>query len=105
MAEALHRGLDFDQVMAKDPSGREIILVHLDGQVCAYENRCPHVGVGLDWGNGRCLLEDGRTLLCALHGALFEAATGHCTDGPCAGDALTKVPIRIVGDAIELAEH
>lgn len=98
----LHPALDFDQVMAKHPDGGEVILVNVGGTVRAWRNRCPHVGVGLDWGDGRCLGGPDE-LVCAMHGALFQASTGLCTAGPCAGDALEAVPIRIVDGRIELA--
>ena len=100
MAHVLHRGLDFTQVMASHPAGHEIILFRQGGTVHGYRNSCPHIGIGLDYGNGKCLLEDGKTLLCALHGATFEATTGFCTGGPCAGASLTRVPVRVEGDTI-----
>lgn len=103
MKRLLHDGLDFDQITVADPDGSgEIILVQTDGQVQAYRNSCPHVGVGLDYGDGHCLLEPG-VLVCAMHGARFEATTGLCTDGPCRGQHLTRVPVEVVDGRIELA--
>jgi nitrite reductase/ring-hydroxylating ferredoxin subunit len=100
----LHPGGDFDQVMAIAPDGEEIILVRVgDGELRAWANRCPHVGIGLDYGDGRCLLEPG-VLVCSMHGARFTAEDGHCFVGPCAGDHLCAVPIRIdEAGAIHLA--
>jgi nitrite reductase/ring-hydroxylating ferredoxin subunit len=98
----LHEGLGFDQVMAPLPDGDQAILVTTPAGVRAWRNRCPHVGVGLDWGDGRCLVEP-NVLLCAMHGARFEADSGDCTDGPCAGDRLSPIPIRIDGDRVVLA--
>ena len=94
MATILASDLAFDQIMVKHPQRGELILVHQDGEVHAYRNSCPHVGVGLDWGDGRCLVAPGE-LLCAMHGALFIAATGLCVAGPCSGKSLTRVPVRI----------
>lgn len=80
--------------MVQAPNGEEIILVKQAEQVHAYRNSCPHIGVGLDYGDGSCLI-DGDTLICAMHGALFEADTGYCIDGPCSGKSLERIPIRI----------
>ena len=45
----------FDQVTVKHPRGFEVILVNLNGIVHGYRNSCPHIGIGLDHGDGRCL--------------------------------------------------
>lgn len=95
MAVVLAPSLAFDQIVVPHPDGFDVILVHEDGVVHAYRNQCPHVGVSLDWGDGRCLAAPG-VLRCALHGATFATATGTCTDGPCRGDALTRVPVQVV---------
>ena len=85
--------------MAKHPSGHELILFRagegVDQVVHAYRNSCPHLGISLDYGTGNCLLDDGKTLLCAMHAATFAADTGLCTGGPCAGASLKRVAVRI----------
>jgi nitrite reductase/ring-hydroxylating ferredoxin subunit len=68
-------------------------VVAFGNAVHAYENRCPHRGTELDWQPGQVFDESGLYLVCATHGALFEAASGLCIDGPCHGTSLTKVPI------------
>ena len=100
MTTILHPDTAFDQITVTHPGGYEVILVRQGDVVHAYRNSCPHIGVGLDYGNGRCLADDGLTLVCALHGATFEADTGACTGGPCAGRALTRLAIRIVEGAV-----
>ncbi len=80
--------------MATDANDEEIILVKQAETIHAYRNSCPHVGIGLDYGDGSCL-HDESTLVCSLHGALFEADTGYCTAGPCSGQSLKRVPITI----------
>lgn len=92
MAHLLADHTDFDQIMATDANDEEIILVKQAEVVHAYRNSCPHVGIGLDYGDGRCLHDDA-TLICSLHGAQFEADTGFCTVGPCSGKSLQRVPI------------
>ena len=66
----------------------------LGGMVCAYVNRCPHMGTELDWQPGDFFEESGLYLVCATHGALFEPATGYCVAGPCRGATLARVAIR-----------
>jgi nitrite reductase/ring-hydroxylating ferredoxin subunit len=78
----------------------EGFVVHHGGVYRAYVNRCPHTGTPLDLWPNEFFTEDGRWLICATHGALFEPATGACTAGPCAGDALTPLPVRRDGDEI-----
>jgi nitrite reductase/ring-hydroxylating ferredoxin subunit len=75
-------------------------LVSHDGGYHAYANRCPHVGTPLDLWPNEFFTEDRRALICSTHGALFEPATGACTAGPCAGDRLTRLPLRREGDAL-----
>src|SRR5438093_12058770 len=80
--------------------GVEGFVVNHDGEYHAYVNRCPHVGTPLDLWPNDFFAEDGRTLICSTHGALYEAATGYCTAGPCAGDSLTRLPLRRGGDTL-----
>ena len=66
----------------------------------AYVNRCPHVGTPLDLWPNEFFTEDGRSLICSTHGALYEPDTGLCTGGPCAGDSLTPLPLSLEGDSL-----
>jgi nitrite reductase/ring-hydroxylating ferredoxin subunit len=75
-------------------------IVNHDGAFHAYVNRCPHVGTPLDLWENEFLTEDGRQIVCATHGAIFEPSSGHCLAGPCAGDALTTLPVRRDGDSV-----
>ncbi|MGH7277824.1 MAG: Rieske (2Fe-2S) protein [Candidatus Rokuibacteriota bacterium] len=72
----------------------EGFVVNTDGRVHAWVNRCAHVGTPLDLWPNEFLAEDGRTLVCATHGALYEPDTGRCTAGPCVGDTLERLPVR-----------
>jgi len=74
--------------------------VNHNGRVHAYVNRCPHVGTPLDLWPNEFLTEDGRTIVCATHGALFAPDTGRCTAGPCVGDRLASLPVRVDGGTI-----
>jgi nitrite reductase/ring-hydroxylating ferredoxin subunit len=83
-------------------AGRAVqgFLVNVDGRFSAFINRCPHVGTPLDLWPNEFLAEDGRTLICSTHGAVFEPDTGRCTAGPCAGDRLAPLPLRVEDETV-----
>jgi nitrite reductase/ring-hydroxylating ferredoxin subunit len=64
------------------------------GTVCAYVNRCPHLGTELDWQPGEFFDFAGLYLVCSTHGALFEPGTGYCVAGPCRGASLERLDVR-----------
>src|SRR5919108_4951452 len=78
----------------------EAMLVNYGGNYFAYVNRCPHVGISLDWVDNQFFTVDGRYLICANHGATFEPASGECIWGPCVGASLRSVPLEIDGQKI-----
>lgn len=79
-----------------------VLLYRWEGRVHAFRNACPHVGTPLDWMPGRVFTHDGQQLICATHGALFDPATGACLYGPCKGQALEAVPIRLADGQVWL---
>ena len=70
--------------------------------VCAFVNRCPHLGTELDWQPGEFFEESGLYLVCSTHGALFEPATGFCVAGPCRGASLERLQVREQGGQVFL---
>ena len=78
----------------------EGMLLNYQGSLYAYVNRCPHIGLSLDWVDNQFFSIDGRYLMCANHGATFEPATGECIWGPCVGTALQSVPLEIEADKV-----
>jgi nitrite reductase/ring-hydroxylating ferredoxin subunit len=78
----------------------EALLVNYDGSHFAYMNRCPHTGITLDWVNNQFFSSDGRYLMCATHGAVFEPPSGECIWGPCFGLSLQNVPLEFEDEAI-----
>jgi nitrite reductase/ring-hydroxylating ferredoxin subunit len=78
----------------------EGMLVNYQGELFAYINRCPHIGITLDWVDNQFFTVDSRYLMCANHGAVFEPPTGECVWGPCVGASLERVPLRIDGHEI-----
>ena len=74
-----------------------IIIVRDGRRVQAFRNVCPHNGSPLARGyRGYTLERDGALMLrCTVHNARFSLNGGRCTHGPCPGEALTPLPIRI----------
>ena len=70
-------------------------LINDRGSFHAYVNRCRHMPTPLDFVQDELVSDDGRFLRCYTHGALYEFSTGLCIDGPCKGDSLFRLPVRI----------
>jgi len=82
---------------------REAVLVRVDGEVRGWLNYCRHLlDVRLDKGSG-APMRDGE-LVCANHGAYFEADSGYCTFGPCEGATLEAVDVAVDGGAVYLTD-
>lgn len=84
-----NQGVEF---MIDDTPG--FVIAHKDSYH-AYVNRCPHLGIELNWMPGRFLDSDHCFIQCATHGALFTLDQGLCVAGPCQGDALTPLETRV----------
>lgn len=74
-------------------SDASFFAVQQFGKVFVYRNRCPHLGIELEWLPDRFLDSEGELIQCATHGALFTIDTGLCIAGPCVGEALEPVPV------------
>lgn len=74
---------------------REGFLVRLKNSWVAYENRCRHIAISLDFDNGEFFTEDGKYLFCQTHGAIYEPDTGLCVHGPCTGAKLFSIPLEV----------
>jgi iron-sulfur cluster assembly accessory protein len=76
-----------------DPFPILIARDHSNGYF-AYVNNCPQEPHILYEGAGRSLA--GMFLLCARHEAKFEMKSGLCTDGPCKGAQLARIPVKVL---------
>ena len=85
------------------PDNQTIFAVRRDGQVFVYRNRCPHLGIELEWLEDQFLDSEGALIQCSTHGALFVIETGECVAGPCLGKALEGIPCRIENNRILIA--
>lgn len=83
-----------------DENNLEVIVVKYQGEIMAYENRCPHFSVSLDNEPNHFYTYKSRFLMCAHHSAMFNYVDGVCVDGPCKGASLTQYPVRVVDDCV-----
>lgn len=97
--DAFAVALDF----AHEDKRYSLILARQGDAVFAYENRCAHAAYPLDRGDNTVMVQEGRYLVCAMHGASFELAGGACAGGPCNGRGLTPIAIRVEADTILMA--
>ena len=84
-------------------SGCPVLLVNVEGTVCAYQDRCRHKGVALSLGK-----LEGHVLSCSVHGWLYDARTGIGINPESA--TLLRFPVRIEGndvlvDVAEVKDH
>jgi nitrite reductase/ring-hydroxylating ferredoxin subunit len=79
-------------------------VVRRGDAVYAYVNACPHAGRMLHWKPDAFLTRDRRLIMCSAHGAIFEIDTGLCVGGPCPGASLRRLPVRVAGGLVEVAE-
>lgn len=69
----------------------QLFAVKSRNNITLYLNRCPHVGLPLNWVPDDFLDADAELIQCKSHGALFRLEDGHCVAGPCVGQSLQKV--------------
>ena len=74
----------------------DIFVVHRNGLLRAYKNSCPHwLGATLPWRKHGYLDRSMTHIVCHGHGAKFSLDEGLCVLGPCIGQKLESVPLRI----------
>lgn len=76
------------------------MVIYFDGHFYGYWNRCKHVPLPLDWGDGDFFADDGKLLICRNHGALYLPGTGECVAGPCAGQSLDALEVKVERGAV-----
>lgn len=93
---------DGDAIGVVAPEG-EVVLVRQGQQVLAYRNRCPHLGIELNFMPDVFLDTEQRYIQCANHSALFQIEDGLCIFGPCQGESLVTVAVQLIGNDVWLA--
>jgi len=83
----------------------EGFVVRRDNECFAYRNSCPHTGSPLDWVDHQFLDVEGALIQCAVHDARFLIESGECVMGPCPGESLEALPIRVQDDNVYLLDH
>lgn len=73
----------------------DFLLLKQDGEIRAYLNFCPHLGIPLNWQPDEFMSMEGTHIQCSTHGALFQLEDGYCFSGPCRGESLTPLNIKI----------
>ncbi len=79
-----------------DINGQAIVLINLDGEFYAIEDRCSHDSGILSNGD-----IEGDQIICPRHGAAFCIKTGEVMCPPAYEDILT-FPVRVVGDVVQV---
>jgi nitrite reductase/ring-hydroxylating ferredoxin subunit len=77
-----------------DGEDKPAFVIRYGGRVYAYVNACRHIPVELDCNEGELFDLSGHYLICSMHGARYEADTGFCVYGPCAGSRLRRLPAQ-----------
>ncbi len=80
----------------------DIFVVRRGDEVFAYLNRCPHTGSPLDWLPDQFLDLDRSSIQCATHDARFRIEDGMCFSGPCQGESLQAITVRLHDGAVWL---
>ena len=93
------------QAIMSLPDGEKVELVEqgfllcFQGELRAWRNCCPHAGSPLDWIPGQFFSDDGRSVVCHTHHALFEPLSGECLAGPCPR-GLYPLPVRELEEGV-----
>lgn len=82
----------------------EVILLRTEEGYVSYLNRCRHLPIPLDWGDGDVMDDSGKLFLCRTHGALYRPKDGLCVSGPCRGLSLLPIEIAVEPDGVYLSE-
>jgi 3-phenylpropionate/trans-cinnamate dioxygenase ferredoxin subunit len=72
------------------PTGDQVVVMNVDGDLCALQDSCSHESYALSAGE---LLPDG-TIECVWHGARFDCRTGVACHPP-AVDGVAVYPVRV----------
>lgn len=79
---------------------RRGFVLNYRGTVRAFVNECAHIATGLDCLENEFFDKEGRYLVCAMHGALYEPDTGDCVSGPPCGASLDPLRVEVEGEEV-----
>ena len=95
-------GLGFRFSIIEDGVDLPAFVIRYSESVYGFVNRCAHRDLELDWSPGDFFDREGRYLICATHGALYEPETGICVAGPCKGQSLRRIDVTEIDGVIYL---
>jgi nitrite reductase/ring-hydroxylating ferredoxin subunit len=72
-----------------------LFAIRRGARVLVYVNSCPHLGLPLDPAPHRFLDAKRSAIVCSAHGARFRIEDGECVSGPCYGESLEAVAVRV----------
>lgn len=77
--------------------GQDTLFVVRQGPVLrSYKNDCPHwPGSPMAWRKNAYLTSDGAHIACHGHGARFDIESGLCISGPCDGQSLQSLELKV----------
>lgn len=79
----------------------QLFVVHKAGSLHAYLNSCPHWPTAtLPWRKDAYLDTTGNYIMCHGHGARFTVDSGECVSGPCVGQRLTAVALKVEEEVV-----
>ena len=79
--------------------GRDtVIALRWQGQPRAYRNSCPHWQVPMQYRKDHFMSGDRQHIVCFAHGALFLPEDGRCVLGPCVGESLQALEVKLSED-------
>jgi nitrite reductase/ring-hydroxylating ferredoxin subunit len=73
----------------------QLCVVRQGNEVFVWLNDCPHEHRPMEYKQDHFLSGDGGHIVCYAHSAHFDLRSGHCFAGPCTGQHLTAVSVRI----------
>jgi len=74
---------------------RNIFVVRKGSAAYGYRNICPHAARRIDWDPDDFTDPTGEYILCSNHDARFRIEDGVCFAGPCRGQRLNPVSVRV----------
>ena len=77
--------------------GTALVVLNVEGELYALENRCPHAGLPI--GDGE---RAGMTLTCPYHGYTYHIKTGKNIDFPDEERRATTFPIHVEGGRVQV---
>ena len=84
-------------------TGEALFVVEHDGAYFCYRNKCPHLGVELNYEEDRFLDMEGALIQCSTHAALFLINSGECVAGPCQGKFLEPIAYQVKDQALYIS--